>query len=87
MSEPAKPAETAQATSADWPKLIDEWLADDFKANPESAVYQGKHEYDGVLSDVSEAGIAAEIGASSAAALSCTSWAVVMAMGARPARS
>ncbi len=57
-----KPAEpTATAASAAWPALIEEWLASDFKANPEMAVYQGKHEYDGVLSDVSDAALKAEI--------------------------
>lgn len=55
------PEPAAAAASADWPKLVDAWLAEDFKANPGFAVYQGKHEYDGVLSDVSEAGIKAEI--------------------------
>ena len=59
---PEKAAEPATAVaSTEWPKMIDEWIADDFKSNPESAVYQGKHEYDGVLSDVSEAGLKAEI--------------------------
>jgi uncharacterized protein (DUF885 family) len=51
----------APPASAEWTQLVEEWLADDFKANPTFAVYQGKHEYDGVLPDVSEAAIQAEI--------------------------
>jgi uncharacterized protein (DUF885 family) len=51
----------APPASAEWTQLVEEWLADDFKANPTFAVYQGKHEYDGVLPDVSEAAIRAEI--------------------------
>jgi uncharacterized protein (DUF885 family) len=58
-SKPAAPA--APVASAEWTKLVDDWLVDDFKANPTFAVYQGKHEYDGVLPDMSEAGIKAEI--------------------------
>ncbi len=37
------PEPAAAAASADWPKLVDAWLAEDFKANPGFAVYQGKH--------------------------------------------
>jgi hypothetical protein len=59
---PSAPSETAAAAaSTEWPNLVDDWLADDFKANPGVAVYQGKHEYDGLMPDVSEAGIKAEI--------------------------
>ncbi len=58
----SKPAASAgPAASAEWTRLVDDWLADDFKANPAFAVYQGKHEYDGVLPDVSQSGLATEI--------------------------
>src|SRR6187402_422647 len=49
----------AAATDA-WPALVNEWIESDFKANPDSAASQGRHEYDGLFSDWSAAGLAAE---------------------------
>jgi hypothetical protein len=47
--------------SVDWPGLVNEWIESDLKANPAFAVIQGRHEYDGLLADWSDAGLAAEI--------------------------
>jgi uncharacterized protein (DUF885 family) len=55
---PAPPAATAQA---DWPKLVDEFVESDLKANPNAATYVGRHEYDGLFPDWSDAGLKAEI--------------------------
>jgi hypothetical protein len=49
------------APAVDWAATVNEWIEDDLKANPDFAVYQGKHEYDGVMPDWSEAGLKAEI--------------------------
>jgi hypothetical protein len=48
------------AAAASWTKLVDEWIESDLKAQPTDAVYQGRHEYDGLFPDWSEAGLAAE---------------------------
>jgi len=48
------------AAGAAWTKLVDEWIESDLKAQPTDAVYQGRHEYDGLFPDWSEAGLAAE---------------------------
>ncbi len=53
-------APPAAAVSDAWPALVNEWIDSDFKANPTSAAYQGRHEYDGLFSDWSAAGLAAE---------------------------
>lgn len=44
-----------------WQAFTDRFLEDYFRLNPSFAVYQGRHEYDGVLADWSEDGIAARI--------------------------
>ncbi|MEJ0099601.1 MAG: DUF885 domain-containing protein [Pseudomonadota bacterium] len=52
---------TAQAAaSSAWTQLVDDWIESDMKAQPQIAVYQGRHEYDGLLPDWSAAGLAAE---------------------------
>jgi hypothetical protein len=56
--------ETAPAVQAkpalDWPKLVNEFIEADLKADPLSAVSQGRHEYDGLFPDWSDAGLKAE---------------------------
>jgi uncharacterized protein (DUF885 family) len=52
---------TAEAAQVPWPEYVDNYLEAWFKADPYFAVYQGRHEYDGMLPDWSEAGIDAEI--------------------------
>lgn len=46
---------------ADWKAFSDAYIEATFKADPYFAVYQGRHEYDGILPDWSKAGIDAEI--------------------------
>jgi uncharacterized protein (DUF885 family) len=52
---------SAVTDNADWPKFVDGFIAATFKANPGFAVVQGKHEYDGQITDLSQAGIDAEV--------------------------
>ncbi|GAA4756225.1 DUF885 domain-containing protein [Sphingomonas daechungensis] len=55
-------AGTAAATpSADWPGFVNSFIEATFKANPGFAVAQGRHEFDGQISDLSQAGIDAEV--------------------------
>lgn len=58
---PPKPAAPAAAEKVDWPKLIDDWIEDDFAANPGNGAYQGKHEFDGLIADFSDDGLKTEI--------------------------
>lgn len=51
--------ETKAAT--DWPAFVNGFIDASFKANPGFAVIQGKHEYDGQIGDLSQAGIDAEV--------------------------
>jgi uncharacterized protein (DUF885 family) len=51
---PAIPATTESAT---WNGFRDSFLEGYFKLNPSSAVYQGRHEYDGQLADWSKDGL------------------------------
>ena len=53
-------APVAAAAPDAWPALVNEWIESDFKANPNAAAYQGRHEYDGLFPDWSAAGLAAE---------------------------
>jgi uncharacterized protein (DUF885 family) len=55
-TEPA----AAAAPAADWPAFVNEWIESDFKADPISGAYQGRHEFDGLFPDWSEAGLKAE---------------------------
>jgi uncharacterized protein (DUF885 family) len=52
---------TSEAAQGAWPKLVDEWVESDMKANPNAATYLGRHEYDGLFPDWSEAGLRNEI--------------------------
>jgi uncharacterized protein (DUF885 family) len=49
------------AANAQWDAYVNQFLNDYFAANPQFAVYQGKHEFDGKLSDWSEDGLKKEI--------------------------
>jgi uncharacterized protein (DUF885 family) len=49
------------AEAADWPGFVNQFIEATFKANPGFAVAQGRHEYDGQVGDLSEAGITAEV--------------------------
>jgi len=56
-----KKPEAAPAVQAKpWPKLVEAWIESDLKANPIAASYDGRHEYDGLFPDWSQAGLAAE---------------------------
>ncbi|HEV7698709.1 MAG TPA: DUF885 family protein, partial [Pyrinomonadaceae bacterium] len=57
----SQPANTGTAAKADWDGYVDHFLNDYFAANPTTAVYQGKHEYDGKFPDWSDDGIKKEI--------------------------
>ena len=48
-------------TTSDWPATRDAIIEEYLEAHPAYAVYQGRHEYDGLLPDWSASGIAAEI--------------------------
>lgn len=48
-------------SAADWGGFISRTIDGFFRLNPEFAVYQGRHEYDGRLTDWSDAGTAARI--------------------------
>ena len=51
----------AQAAATAWPALVEAWVESDFKANPNMATYVGRHEFDGLFPDWSEAGLKSEI--------------------------
>lgn len=53
--------QTAPAHSAEWDSYINAFLESTFAANPDLAVYQGRHEFDGKLPDWSPQGIQREI--------------------------
>lgn len=54
---PAPAAVTPPAESAAWTAFTTAFLDGYFKLNPDSAVYQGRHEFDGQLPDWSAAGL------------------------------
>lgn len=60
---PADPTTTGTGidTGSAWGKFVDGFLTGYFPRNPDFAVYQGRHEFDGKLPDWSEAGIADQI--------------------------
>ncbi len=60
-SESVSSAETAEVIEADWDGFVTEFLDGYMPLNPDFAVYQGKHEFDGQLPDWSEEGIKAQI--------------------------
>lgn len=51
----------ASAQTGDWPGFVNTFIEASFKANPGFAVMQGRHEYDGQIADLSQAGIDAEV--------------------------
>ena len=55
------PGTAAEIPSADWPAFVNGFIEASFKANPGFAVYQGRHEYDGEIADLSQPGIDAEV--------------------------
>lgn len=65
MTETAAAPETDEATdvaaSGAWDAFMDAFLPAYFELNPTFAISQGKHEFDGQLPDMSEAGIQAQI--------------------------
>ncbi|MFM7028837.1 MAG: DUF885 domain-containing protein [Chakrabartia sp.] len=66
-SEPVSPIAAAPAVPAapvvrPWKAFSDGFIETYFRQNPNFAVYQGRHEFDGQLPDWSEAGFAARIG-------------------------
>jgi hypothetical protein len=58
MAEPAVAA-TAKPAKSSWSGFRDAFLEGYFKLNPTFAVYQGRHDFDGKLPDLSDAGIKA----------------------------
>ena len=54
-------ATTQAAAESPWPGFVDRFLTGYFPLNPDFAVYQGRHAFDGQLPDWSEAGLAAQI--------------------------
>ncbi len=55
------PAVNSTAVKADWDGYVDHFLNDYFAANPTTAVYQGKHVYDGKFPDWSDEGLKKEV--------------------------
>ena len=51
----------AAAAQGDWPGFVNNFIEASFKANPGFAVVQGRHEYDGQISDLSAASIQGEV--------------------------
>ncbi len=47
---------SAEAPAGDWPGFVNRFIEATFKANPGFAVAQGRHEYDGQIADLSQAG-------------------------------
>ena len=54
-------AEATAAQQSDWPSFVNNFIEASFKANPGFAVAQGRHEYDGQIADLSQAGIQTEV--------------------------
>ena len=48
-------------TTSDWGQFVDSFLTGYFARNPDFAVYQGRHEFDGKLPDWSERGLADQV--------------------------
>jgi uncharacterized protein (DUF885 family) len=58
---PGNDTETSAARQGDWPGFVNNFIEASFKANPGFAVAQGRHEYDGQISDLSPAAIQGEV--------------------------
>lgn len=61
LAAPAAEKSTGIDTASDWGKFVDTFLTGYFPRNPDFAVYQGRHEFDGKLPDWSEKGLADQI--------------------------
>jgi len=55
------PVAASTASANDWPRFVDDFIEQYFRANPGTAVIAGRHEFDGQLPDWSAAGIQREI--------------------------
>jgi hypothetical protein len=51
----------AAAEQGNWPEFVNNFIETTFKANPNFAVGQGRHEFDGQIADLSQAAIDAEV--------------------------
>jgi uncharacterized protein (DUF885 family) len=51
----------ATAEQGDWPSFVNNFIEASFKANPGFAVSQGRHEFDGQISDLSPQAISGEV--------------------------
>src|SRR6185369_8823619 len=51
----------AAAVQGGWPGFVNGFIEASFKANPGFAVAQGRHEYDGQIGDLSQAGVDSEV--------------------------
>lgn len=60
-AKPSPTTATQPAETSAWSKVVDEFTESDLKANPNMATYVGRHEYDGLFPDWSEAGLKTEI--------------------------
>ena len=47
--------------NAEWPKFVESFIEDSFKANPGFAVSSGRHEFDGQIADMSQTAIDANV--------------------------
>ncbi len=63
MSACAPKADTAAppAQVVDWPAFVQSFITSDFTFNPDFAIYEGKHDFDGKLPDWSEDGLQKQI--------------------------
>jgi uncharacterized protein (DUF885 family) len=61
QESPNQSGTSAEAPASDWPAFVNGFMEASFKANPGFAVIQGRHEYDGQIADLSQAGIDADV--------------------------
>jgi len=62
QNEPANNGTAAMSEQqGDFPSFVNRFIEASFKANPGFAVAQGRHEYDGQVGDLSQAGVDAEV--------------------------
>jgi uncharacterized protein (DUF885 family) len=52
---------TPAAQAGDWPGFVNGFIEASLRANPGFAVYQGRHEFDGQIADLSAAGLTHEV--------------------------
>ncbi len=53
----AKPAKSMPATARRWPAFRDSFMEELFRLDPNFAVYEGRHDFDGQIQDWSPAGL------------------------------